>query len=140
MISAAGLSRAKDRCADTGQAVQALHEGDHYQATTLLFAAARLGCEAEARALLDRGAAIDAKDREGKTALAKAAEADKIPLVRLLLSAAPTPTRAPSTVRRPCSTPPSRTAARRSRCCSKRGADPNLPGREGCSPARRRGL
>ena len=51
----------------------------------LLFAAARLGCEAEARALLDRGAAIDAKDREGKTALAKAAEADKLPLIRLLL-------------------------------------------------------
>ena len=39
----------------------------------------------EARALLDRGAAIDAKDREGKTALAKAAEADKLPLIRLLL-------------------------------------------------------
>ena len=84
-ISAAGLSLAKDRCADTAEAVQALHEDDRYQATTLLFAAARLGCEAEARALLDRGAAIDAKDREGKTALAKAAEADKLPLIRLLL-------------------------------------------------------
>ena len=35
-ISAAGLSLAKDRCADTAQAVQALHEDDHYQATTLL--------------------------------------------------------------------------------------------------------
>ena len=84
-ISAADLSLAKDRCADTAQAVQALHEDDHYQATTLLFAAARLGCEGQARALLDRGAAIDAKDREGKTALAKAAEADKLPLIRLLL-------------------------------------------------------
>ena len=51
--------------------MQALHEDDQYQATTLLFAAARLGCEAQARALLDRGAAIDAKDREGKTALAR---------------------------------------------------------------------
>ena len=65
--------------------MQALHEGDQYQASTLLFAAARLGCEAEARVLLDRGAAIDAKDREGKTALAKAAEANKLPLMRLLL-------------------------------------------------------
>ena len=64
---------------------EALQEDDHYQATTLLFAAARLGCEAQARALLDRGAAIDAKDREGKTALAKAAEADKLPLIKLLL-------------------------------------------------------
>ena len=35
-VSAAGLSRAKDRCADTAQAVQALHEDDHYQATTLI--------------------------------------------------------------------------------------------------------
>src|SRR6202035_5351167 len=51
----------------------------------LLFAAARFGCQAQARALLDRGAAIDAKDREGKTALAKAAEADKLPLIKLLL-------------------------------------------------------
>ena len=76
---------AKDRCADTAQAVQALQEGDQYQATTLLFAAARLGCEAQARALLDRGAAIDAKDREGATALAKAAQAGKLPLIRLLL-------------------------------------------------------
>ncbi|MGH6798173.1 MAG: ankyrin repeat domain-containing protein, partial [Roseiarcus sp.] len=84
-LSAAGASLAKDRCADTAHAVEALHEGDQYQATSLLFAAARLGCEAQARALLDRGAAIGAKDREGKTALAKAAEADKLALIRLLL-------------------------------------------------------
>ena len=84
-ILAAGLARAKDRCAETAEAVQALHEDDRYQATSLLFAASRLGCEAQARALLDRVAAIDAKDREGKTALAKAAEADKLALVRLLL-------------------------------------------------------
>ena len=84
-ISDIGAPLAADRCADTAQAVKALHEDDHYQATTLLFAAARLGCEPQARALLDRGAAIDAKDREGKTALAKAAEADKLPLIKLLL-------------------------------------------------------
>ena len=72
-ISAAGLSRAADRCADIAQSVQMLHDGDQYQAATLLFAAARLGCEAEARALLDRGAAIDARDRDGATALARAA-------------------------------------------------------------------
>ena len=42
LISAAGASLAGDRCAETAQAVQALHEDDQYQATTLLFAAARV--------------------------------------------------------------------------------------------------
>ena len=112
LISASGLSLAKDRCADTAEAVQALHEDDRYQATTLLFAAARLGCETEARALLDRGAAIDAKDREGKTALAKAAEADKLPLIRLLLERGANVNARASTARRPCSMPPSRIEAR----------------------------
>jgi formate dehydrogenase accessory protein FdhE len=46
IISAAGASRAADRCPDIAQAVEALHEGDEYQATSLLFAAARFGCEA----------------------------------------------------------------------------------------------
>ena len=35
-FSAIGAPRAADRCADTAQALQALHDDDHYQATTLL--------------------------------------------------------------------------------------------------------
>jgi uncharacterized protein len=134
LVSAGGLSRAKDRCADTAQAVQALHEGDQYQAATLLFAAARLGCEAEARALLDRGAAIDAKDRLGKTALAKAAEADKAPLIRLLLERGANPN-----ARAVDGSTPLFYAAEQDRGAAialllERGADPNLPGRKGVRP------
>ena len=133
-LSAAGLSLAKDRCADTAQAVQALHDGDQYQATSLLFAAARLGCEPQARALLDRGAAIDAKDREGKTALAKAAEADKLALVRLLLERG-----ANINARAVDGSTPLFTAAEQDRgavvaLLLERGADPNLLGRRGLRP------
>jgi ankyrin repeat protein len=133
-ISAAGVARAKDRCAETAQAVQALHEGDRYQAATLLFAAARLGCEVQARALLDRGAAIDAKDREGKTALAKAAEADKLPLLKLLLERG-----ADVNVRAVDGSTPLFYAAEQDRGAAvalllERGADPNLPGRSGIRP------
>jgi uncharacterized protein len=134
LISAAGVSRAKDRCAETAQAVQALHEDDQYQATTLLFADARLGCEAQARALLDRGAAIDAKDREGKTALAKAAEADKLAVIRLLLERG-----ANVNARAVDGSTPLFYAAEQDRgavvaLLLEGGADPNLPGRKGLRP------
>jgi uncharacterized protein len=133
-ISAVSAPRAADRCADTAQAVKALHDDDHYQATTLLFAAARLGCEAQARALLDRGAAIDAKDREGKTALAKAAEADKLPLIKLLLERG-----ANVNARAVDGSTPLFYAAEQDRgavvaLLLERGADPNLPGRKGVRP------
>jgi uncharacterized protein len=133
-ISAAGLALAKDRCADTAEALQSLRDDDRYQATTLLFAAARLGCEAQARALLDRGAAIDAKDREGKTALAKAAEADKLPLIRLLLERG-----ANVNARAVDGSTPLFYAAEQDRGAVvafllERSADPNLPGRKGVRP------
>ena len=77
--------RAAHPCADKAQAVAALHAGDEYQATALLFASARLGCEREARALLNFGAAVDARDREGATALGRAAQAGKTALAGLLI-------------------------------------------------------
>jgi ankyrin repeat protein len=131
---AVGFAHARDRCAETADAVQALHEGDRYQAAALLFAASRLGCEAEARTLLDRGAAVDARDREGKTALAKAAEADKLPLIRLLLERG-----ADANARAVDGSTPLFYAAEQDRgavvaLLLERGADPNLPGRKGVRP------
>ena len=134
LISAAGLSRAADRCPDIAQSVQMLHEGDQYQAASLLFAAARYGCEAEARALLDRGAAIDAKDREGATALAKAAEADKLKVMKLLLERGADPN-----ARAVDGSTPLFYAAKEDRGAAvalllERGADPNIPGEKGIRP------
>jgi uncharacterized protein len=134
LISAASPSHAGDPCADKALALEALHQGDVYQAATLLFVVARLGCEPEALALLDRGAAIDAKDREGKTALAKAAEADKLPLIRLLLERG-----ANVNARAVDGSTPVFYAAEQDRgaviaLLLERGADPNLPGRKGVRP------
>jgi uncharacterized protein len=134
LISTAGSSLAKDRCAETAQAVLALREDDHYQATTLLFGAGRLGCEEEARALLDRGAAIDARDREGKTALARAAEANKLQMMKLLLDRG-----ANVNARAVDGSTPLFYAAHEDRgpavaLLLERGADPNLPGRKGLRP------
>jgi len=134
LVSAPGFAHARDRCADTAQAVQTLQEGDRYQAAALLLAAARLGCEAEARTLLDRGLAIDARDREGKTALAKAAEADKLPLIRLLLERG-----ADANARAVDGSTPLFYAAEQDRgqvvaLLLEGGADPNLPGRKGLRP------
>ena len=133
-VSAAGFARAKDRCAETAQAVQALHEDDRYQATTLVVRgrAARLrGGGARASR---SGAAIDAKDREGKTALAKAAEADKLPLIRLLLERG-----ANVNARAVDGSTPLFYAAEQDRGAVvafllERGADANLPGRKGVRP------
>ena len=134
LISGASLSHAADRCPDIAQSVQMLHEGDQYQAAALLFAAARFGCEEQARALLDRGAAIDAKDREGKTALAKAAEADKLKLMKLLLERGADPN-----ARAVDGSTPLLYAAREDRGAAvalllERGADPNLAGPQGVRP------
>jgi ankyrin repeat protein len=134
LISAASTSRAEDRCADTAHGVEALQEGDQYQAASLLFAAARFGCAPQARALLDRGAAIDAKDKDGKTALAKSAEANKLGLMRLLLERG-----ADVNARSLDGSTPLLYAAQEDRgpavaLLLERGADPNLPGRRGLRP------
>jgi len=134
LIAAGRPSRAADPCADKAHAVQALHKGDEYQAATLLFAVARLGCEPEARALLDRGAAIDAKDREGATALGRAAQAGKIAIAALLIDRG-----ADINARAVDGSTPLYYASEADRAAIVRlllekGADPNIPGRKGVRP------
>jgi ankyrin repeat protein len=134
LIAALGPARAADPCADKEIAVQALRKGDEYQASALLFAVARLGCEPETRALLDRGAAIDAKDREGATALGRTAQAGKIALAALLLDRG-----AGVNARAVDGSTPLFYAAEADRGAVIRllvdqGADPNIPGRKGVRP------
>ena len=92
------------------------------------------GCEPEARTLIDRGAAVDAKDREGKTALAVAAEANKLGMIALLLELG-----ANVNARAIDGSTPLFTAAEQDRgpaiaLLLDHGADPNLPGRKGLGP------
>jgi uncharacterized protein len=134
LIFAACPSRAADPCNDKARAVEALHEGDQYQAATLLFVAARFGCEREARALLDRGAPVDAKDREGATALGRAAQAGKIALATLMIDRG-----ANVNARAIDGSTPLFYAAEADRAAMThllldRGADPNIPGRAGLRP------
>ena len=134
LVSAASPSHAADPCADKALAVEALHQGDEYQAAALLFAVARLGCEPEARALLDRGAAVDAKDREGATALGRAAQAGKIGVAALLLDRG-----AAVNARAVDGSTPLFYAAEADRAAMirlliGRGADPNIAGRKGIRP------
>jgi ankyrin repeat protein len=134
LLLAPTAASAADPCADVAHAIAALKEDDVFQASTQLFAAARLGCEPEARALLDRGAAIDARDREGATALDRAAKASKIKLVILLLSRG-----ADVNARAVNGSTPLFYAAEADRAEALRllldhGADPNIPGRSGLRP------
>ena len=85
VLVAPGTASAADPCLEVARKLPQLKSDDAFQATALLFAAARLGCERETRALLDRGAAVDAKDREGMTALAKSAQSGKVKVMSLLL-------------------------------------------------------
>ena len=99
-----------------------------------MFSVARLGCEPEARALLDRGAAIDAKDREGATALGRAAQAGKIAVAALLIDRG-----AEVNARAVDGSTPLFYAAEADRGAAirlllDRGADPNIPGRKGARP------
>jgi len=134
LIGAVGPSLAADPCADKALAVQALHKGDEYQAATLLFAVARLGCEREARALIDRGAAVDAKDREGATALGRAAQAGKITVAALLIDRGADVNARAVDGSTPLFYAAEADRAAMTRLLVDRGADPNIPGRKGIRP------
>jgi uncharacterized protein len=134
LISAASSSRAADPCPDRARAIEALHEGDEYQAAALLFAVARLGCEREARALLDRGAAVDAKDREGATALARAAQAGKAGVATLLIDHGAKVNARAVDGSTPLFYAAEADRAAMTRLLLDRGADPNIPGRAGLRP------
>ena len=139
LIAALGPARAADPCADQEIAVQALRKGDEYQATSLLFAAARFGCEAQARALLDWGAAIDAKDREGATALANAARAGKTAVAMLLIDRGANVNARAVNGSTPLFYAAEADRAVMVRLLLDRGADPNLPGRtNACAAGGRR--
>jgi uncharacterized protein len=134
LVPSACPSRAADPCNDKARAIEALHQGDQYQAATLLFAAARLGCEREARALLDRGAAVDAKDREGATALGRAAQAGKIALATLLIERGADVSARAIDGSTPLFYAAEADRAALTRLLLDRGADPNIPGRAGLRP------
>ena len=134
LIVSASQSHADDPCADIARAVEQLREGDSYQSAAQLFAAARHGCESEARALLDRGAAIDARDRVGTTALGEAAKAGKTTLIALLIdkganvNARAVDGSTPLFIAAEADRPPA------IQVLLDRGADPNIPGRGGLRP------
>jgi uncharacterized protein len=135
LVAATGPSRAADPCADKALAVQALHKGDdEYEAATLLFAVARLGCEPEARALLDLGAAVDARDREGATALGRAAQAGKIPVAALLIDDGANINARAVDGSTPLFYAAEADRAAMARLLVDRGGDPNIPGRKGIRP------
>ena len=53
VLVAEGAAHAADPCLDVARKISELKSDDAFQATALLFDAARLGCEREARTLLD---------------------------------------------------------------------------------------
>jgi len=83
---AAEAAHISPACAALKQKQAALLDEDVFQANLLLFSAASGGCEDLARELLDRGIAIDARDRLGRTALALAAKEGRGRVAELLLA------------------------------------------------------
>jgi ankyrin repeat protein len=73
-------------CTALKQKEASLPGEDVFQANLLLFSAASGGCEDLVRGLLDRGVAIDARDRLGRTALALAARGGRAHVAQLLLA------------------------------------------------------
>jgi ankyrin repeat protein len=134
VLVASGAARAADPCPDLSRRVAELKPDDTFQATAQLFSAARLGCVGEAGALLDRGAAVDARDREGMTALAKSAQAGKIKVMRLLLDRRANVEAQSVNGSTPLYYAAEADRAEAVRLLLDRGADPNIPGRSGERP------
>jgi ankyrin repeat protein len=134
LLLTASPVRAADPCTDLAEAIAPLKEGDAYPVTTQLFRAARLGCEREARALLDRGAALDGRDREGATALACAAQAGKVKLVSLLLDKGANVNARSVDGSTPLFFAEEADRQQIARLLLDRGADPNIAGRSGLRP------
>jgi ankyrin repeat protein len=81
----AEAARISPACAALMQRAAALPAQDVFQANLLLFPAAAAGCEDLVRNLLDRGIAVDARDRSGRTALALAAKEGRDRVAELLI-------------------------------------------------------
>jgi ankyrin repeat protein len=81
----AEAARLSPACAGLIQRAAALPPEDVFQANLLLFPAASAGCGDVVRHLLDRGIAVDARDRLGRTALALAAKEDRERIAELLI-------------------------------------------------------
>jgi ankyrin repeat protein len=125
---------ARDSCADVARSVSELQPDDGFQATAQLFAAARLACAPETRALLDHGAPVNVRDRDGMTPLAKAAQAGKVRVMQVLIERG-----ANVGARAINGSTPLYYAAEADRQNAVRllldhGADPNIPGRSGERP------
>src|ERR1700744_5050222 len=73
-------------CAALSQRAAALSSTDVFQANLLLFTAAAAGCEDLADGLLGLGAALEARDRLGRTPLALAAKEGRERMIELLIS------------------------------------------------------
>ena len=90
------------------------------QTNLALFAAARSGCEALARSLLDGGASLLARDRRGAMPLAHAAREGRSGWSSCSWKKALRSTPATSMAARPCFRAAEAEKPRRSRCCSRR--------------------
>jgi ankyrin repeat protein len=82
----AEAARVSPACAGLAQKAAALPADDPFQANLILFPAAAAGCADLVGDLLDRGAAIEARDRLGRTALALAAKEGRKRVAELLIA------------------------------------------------------
>jgi uncharacterized protein len=81
----AEAARQSPACAGLVQRAAAVPAEDVFQSNLLLFAAASAGCDELIRGLLDRGVALEARDRFGRTALALAAKEGRASVAELLM-------------------------------------------------------
>ncbi|MBV9394442.1 MAG: ankyrin repeat domain-containing protein [Methylobacteriaceae bacterium] len=81
----AQAARQSPACAGLAQKAATFPADDVFQSNLLLFAAATAGCDDLIRGLLERGVALDARDRLGRTALALAAKAGRALAAELLI-------------------------------------------------------